>query len=159
MGATPHPEVRIPKTKNQDPRVVPLVDQLRELFERRRERRKISREDGSTFLADLVFHRAGKPLADPRKEWDAAFKAACLPRRTWHDFRRTACRNMINAGVPEKVAMEITGHKTASIFRRYHIVAQADKAEALRKTFAFVTSEKGRSNVLPLRKPRSGKKS
>ena len=32
---------------------------------------------------------------------------------------------MVNAGVPEKIAMEITGHKTASIFHCYHITTQA----------------------------------
>ena len=49
--------------------------------------------------------------------------------------------------------MEIAGHQTASIFRRYHIVAPAEKAEALRKTLAYVEAEQVETNVRPLRKP------
>jgi len=152
MNATPHPEVRLPTTKNGKPRVIPLVDKLKDLFERRRERRTVPLADGSTYLADLVFHHRGKRFVDPRVAWDKALTDAGLPRRTWHDFRRTSARNMLNAGVPEKVAMEITGHRTRSIFDRYAIVAQADKAAALRKTMEHVAAEMpAEDNVRPLR--------
>jgi integrase len=129
-------------SKNEHPRLI-LGGDLERLIERRRAERRVKTATG-VLLSAYVFHLNGNPVGDFRKAWHSACVAAGLgqfvckqcnqisarPRCTEcrldaqyvgklvHDFRRTAGRNMIRAGVPEKVAMAVTGHKTRSMFDR-----------------------------------------
>ena len=66
----------------------------------------------------------GKPIYDWEKAWYAACEAAGVPGTLFHDLRRTALTNMIEAGLSEKEAMEISGHRTRAVFDRYHIVSE-----------------------------------
>ncbi len=78
-----------------------------------------------------VFQRQGKPIKDLRGAWDAACTAAGYPGRVLHDLRRSAVRNLVRAGVPDTVAMKITGHKTRAVFDRYDITSEADVREGI----------------------------
>lgn len=90
-------------------------------------------------ISPRVFTRAGAAIKFYRRSWITACKAAGCPGRVVHDLRRTAIRNLVRAGVSERTAMVISGHKTRSVFDRYDIVSEGDIREAGRKLAALTT--------------------
>ncbi len=55
-------------------------------------------------------------------------------------------RNLERAGVPRSVAMQLVGHKTESIYRRYAIVAEADLRDGAAKLAAFMKNQDVKKN-------------
>jgi integrase len=128
-------------TKNRAGRVFKLTTDLRALLETQRdERDRLKRTGGicpNVFFRLVAEGRGGpkapRPIVSFNKAWAAACKAAGCPGRIPHDLRRTAVRNMVRVGIPERVAMKLTGHKTRSIFERYNIVSDGDLDSAAEK--------------------------
>ena len=128
-------------TKNREGRVFPLTAELQELFGRRLAVHESLQADG--LICPWVFFRMvgqGRggtkrpvPIRAFKKAWKTACRKAGCPARIPHDLRRTAVRNMVRAGVPERVAMQLTGHKTRSVFERYNIVSGGDLRDACKR--------------------------
>jgi site-specific recombinase XerD len=121
-------------TKNEQGRTLPFAAHLalgRLIAAQMDRTHALQRQEQRVIL--WVFHREGGPLCDFRKVWKDACKEAGCPGHIVHDLRRTAVRNLVRAGVSERVAMELTGHRTRSVFDRYDIVTEADLTEAVKK--------------------------
>ena len=71
-----------------------------------------------------MIQNGGRSVLDWDKSWATACKLANVPEALFHDLRRTALTNMIEAGLSEKEAIEISGHRTRAVFDRYHIVSE-----------------------------------
>jgi len=135
--------LRPENSKSKRGRTLPLRGELKAIIERAAMRR--------TPECARVFHRDGGPIGLFRKSWSSACKRAGLGAILVHDLRRTAVRNLVRAGVPEKIAMGISGHKTRSVFDRYDIVTETDLADALdRVTDHLSTVSRERANVIQI---------
>lgn len=151
-------------TKNDDPRTVPLIGELPEML-------RILHQQNPD--AQSVFSLKGRPVGNFRKSWTRACVRAGLGRflcpacegaldeklhcsncqnrpalptyqgLIFHDLRRTGVRNLVRAGVPERVAMAISGHRSRAIFERYNIVSGRDLRDAGRKLETYLKEQNG----------------
>ena len=130
--------VRVEHTKNREAREFPFaaVPELAAMLARRRGLAELLETGGEA--VPFVFHRQGQPIKDFADAWRRACREAGLEgRRILHDFRRTATRNLVRAGVSRDVARKLTGHKTDSIFTRYNITDDRDLREAAGRLAAY----------------------
>ena len=77
-----------------------------------------------------VLHRAGRSLVEYRGAWGRATKLAGLEDLRFHDLKRSAVRNMLDAGMDESKVMRIVGLKSRAMIDRYRIVSVKDVARA-----------------------------
>jgi integrase len=132
-------------SKNREGRIAYLSPALLDVL-RTQEAATRDLEREKSVIIPWVFHRRGRRILRFLASWQTACRMGGMPGMLFHDLRRTAIRNMVRAGVPERVAMQISGHKTRSVFERYNIVSEGDLQEAARKLAAYRDRD---SNGLP----------
>lgn len=144
--------------KTRRGRMIVLRGSFREIIERRLAARRLD--------CPYVFWRPydGKPtpnlqpgdaapIQEFRKAWRTACKAAGLKGRLFHDLRRTGVRNLVRAGVSQHVAMQISGHRTDAVFRRYNITTETDLGSAAERVTGYVESLPTTPKVATLPEP------
>jgi integrase len=147
-------EVRLPDTKNGEGRTLPIDPDTWAMFDRLWSGRTFKR-NGVDGISEFVFHVRGRAISDSHfsRLWEKARSSvgAIVAGRIFHDYRRTAVRNLMRAGVQQSVAMKITGHESDSIFRRYNITSTADTAEALARQVEYLKGLGTGGNVASFR--------
>lgn len=134
-------------TKNDEGRTIPLIDELYATLVMQEQVR-----DQKHPNCPWVFfrYRTGKRIRNFRYQWVQACwragfwqgdKKTGKPSVLFHDLRRTGVRNLVRAGVPERVAMMISGHKTRSVFDRYNIIDKRDLKEAARRLNEYMAQK------------------
>jgi len=105
--------------------------------------------DQHYFDCPYVCHLRGQAIKQMKRSWKTACQRVGLEGRTFHDLRRTGVRNLVRAGVPETVAMKISGHKTRAVFDRYNITSEEDLKEAATQLGNYIDRKKVTLMVTP----------
>ena len=126
------------ETKNNDARLIPLTSDLTTTL-----RDLKTKHDTDHPTSPWVFTYHGQKMTSIKTAWTNACTTAGLlnehgkPTKLFHDLRRTGVRNLVRAGVPELIAMKISGHRTRSVFDRYNITTENDLHDAAARLQAF----------------------
>lgn len=140
-------------TKSGEPRIIPLVGEIKNLIQFMHMMRTDALKHGQPFTDHIFPNRSGiGPIKDFRYVWNKACRESGLGYgyrmstsyvNKWkdqfpsgpllHDMRRSFATNATEAGIPEKVVQEIGGWKTTSTFKRYQIVQKEHIKAALEK--------------------------
>jgi len=149
------------QTKGKKPRQFPFsaLPELQSLLEEQRAATTTLERTLGAIIPYVFHHRGGKPIVSYDGAWRSACRLAATDGKTGavapiirprvlnriaHDFRRTAVRNLVRAGVDESLAMKLTGHATREIFDRYNITNDADLRAGVAKLDEYLNPKSKR---------------
>ena len=121
------------QTKAKKARLAPLYGELRAYLEMAYS----MRDTACSFIVSWKGHG----IREVKTAWQKARDRADVPELLIHDLRRTAARNMIRAGVPEKQVLEIVGWKTRAMLDRYNIIDERDVHTAGEKMARYLEQQ------------------
>jgi integrase len=127
----PRGAVRLLRTKNDDPRAIPMTVPVRKMLKRLHEKRPDGQplvflwpsrydQDEGTKIGDLV------PIGDFKKTFAEVVGRAGITDFTLHDTRHTFASRLVMKGQPLLAVSKLLGHKSIQMTERYaHLAPSA----------------------------------
>ncbi len=115
--------IYVPKTKNGEPRHVPMSERLAA------ELKKVPRHITSPYV--FCTKKEGKRFKEMRTAFEDACAAAGITNFRFHDLRHTAASHMVMAGVSLAAVGAVLGHKTSAMTSRYAHLSQEHLRDAV----------------------------
>jgi len=112
-------------TKTKKPRQVPMTPDVKDTLQ------QLARVRG--LATRHVFLYEGKPLRDFRTAFRTAMEEAGVTGFRFHDLRHCAATNLRRAGIDTTTAMQIVGHTSPQMWKRYNHIREADLTQAANK--------------------------
>jgi integrase len=117
-------------TKTKKPRRVPLTPDVKVALQ---DLNKVRRLD-----TNHVFLYDGKPVKGIKRAFRTALKEAGIQGFRFHDLRHCAATNLRRAGVDTATAMQIVGHKSDKMWKRYNAIEESDLLDAAKKLNTYL---------------------
>ncbi len=130
-------------SKNREPRKIYMDDIVYELIRNQFKKRRLGCPYvfyRSTVNMDIYGRKTEHvmPIGDFRKVWKGACKEAGIDGMIFHDLRRSAIKEMTETGYSDLVAMQVSGHKSRSVFDRYNIKNVDDQKKAAQRRMEVI---------------------
>ncbi len=125
--------IRVPKTKNKEPREVPLPEDAEAALRELHASRGPDPLDPSVRPDRVFAHLPSRWVGNLQRMWKRATAAAGLGVEfTFHDLRRVALSTMMAHGLPLTALLRVSGHKSLTAAARYLDFAPGAAAETAR---------------------------
>jgi integrase len=119
-------------TKTSKPRQVPMTLAVKAVLG------ELSKVRDLAHSYVFVYNR--NPLREVRTAFKTACKRAAIANLRFHDLRHCAATNLRRAGIDTTTAMQIIGHKSAHMWKRYNTVAESDLTAAANKLNSYLSN-------------------
>ena len=117
-------------TKTNVPRQVPMTPQVKATLT------SLAKVRDLTHKHVLVYQR--NPVREVKTAFHTACRKAGIENLRFHDLRHCAATNLRRAGVDTTTAMQIIGHKSPLMWKRYNCVAESDLLTAAHKLNTYL---------------------
>lgn len=135
-------------TKTKKPRQVPMTPDVRATLQQLARLRSLATKH--------VFLYKGKPIKRISRAFRTAMDGAKVENFRFHDLRHCAATNLRRAGIDTATAMNIVGHQSEKMWKRYNAIQEADLVKAAHTLHSYLQTAELNTSLTPRTEKQTG---